>query len=175
MSLSRRLPLSARPLGRPAISAPGRGAAPSAARRPTLLAPALSAPMRSAHAYDPAPRAAALDSAAATHPLAEPAASAALQARADEIDAAFTAIEPAVRAVAARQFEDHFVSTAFDMLRERLGLTQEEFAAAYGIPVGTLRDWEQARKHPDTTAFAYLRVIARNPDMVLEALGGPGT
>jgi carboxysome shell carbonic anhydrase len=78
--------------------------------------------MRSAHAYDPAPRAAALDSAAATHPLAEPAASAALQARADEIDAAFTAIEPAVRAVAARQFEDHFVSTAFDMLRERLGL-----------------------------------------------------
>jgi len=56
------------------------------------------------------------------HPLADPSKTAALQARADEIDAAFAAIEPAVRAVAQRQFEDHFVSTAFDLLRERLGL-----------------------------------------------------
>ena len=33
-------------------------------------------------------------------------------------------------------------------LRERLGLTQQAFAEAYGIPVGTLRDWEQRRKNP---------------------------
>jgi len=32
-------------------------------------------------------------------------------------------------------------------LRERLGLTQEVFAATYRIPVGTLRDWEQCRKN----------------------------
>src|SRR5215472_8762882 len=37
-------------------------------------------------------------------------------------------------------------------LRERLGLTQEEFAARYHIPVGTLRDWEQGRKRPDAPA-----------------------
>lgn len=55
-------------------------------------------------------------------------------------------------------------------LRERLGLTQEAFAAAYGIPLGTLRDWEQRRKNPDATARAYLRVIARNPEMVAEWL-----
>lgn len=55
-------------------------------------------------------------------------------------------------------------------LRERLGLTQEEFATTYGIPVGTLRDWEQCRKNPDATARAYLRVIARNPQMVAEWL-----
>jgi putative transcriptional regulator len=55
-------------------------------------------------------------------------------------------------------------------LREKLGLTQEEFAATYRIPVGTLRDWEQARKIPDATARAYLTVIARNPEAVAEWL-----
>jgi putative transcriptional regulator len=51
-------------------------------------------------------------------------------------------------------------------LRERLGLTQEAFAAVYRIPVGTLRDWEQCRKNPDAPARAYLTVIARNPEAV---------
>lgn len=55
-------------------------------------------------------------------------------------------------------------------LREKLGLTQEQFAANYGIPVGTLRDWEQGRKNPDATARTYLRVIARNPQAVAEWL-----
>jgi putative transcriptional regulator len=51
-------------------------------------------------------------------------------------------------------------------LRERLGLTQEAFAAVYRIPIGTLRDWEQRRKLPDAPARAYLTVIARNPKAV---------
>jgi putative transcriptional regulator len=55
-------------------------------------------------------------------------------------------------------------------LRERLGLTQEAFAATYRIPVGTLRDWEQARKRPDAPARAYLTVIARNPEAVAALL-----
>jgi putative transcriptional regulator len=55
-------------------------------------------------------------------------------------------------------------------LRERLGLTQEAFAAAYRIPVGTLRDWEQCRKNPDAPARAYLTVIDRNPEAVAEWL-----
>src|SRR5208283_2906053 len=55
-------------------------------------------------------------------------------------------------------------------LRERLGLTQEAFAAAYRIPVGTLRDWEQRRKNPDAPARAYLTVISRNPEAVAELL-----
>lgn len=55
-------------------------------------------------------------------------------------------------------------------LRERLGLTQEVFAATYWIPVGTLRDWEQCRKNPDAPARAYLTVIARNPEAVAEWL-----
>jgi len=55
-------------------------------------------------------------------------------------------------------------------LRESLGLTQEEFAATYRIPVGTLRDWEQCRKNPDAPARAYLMVIAKNPQAVAEWL-----
>jgi putative transcriptional regulator len=55
-------------------------------------------------------------------------------------------------------------------LRERLGLTQEAFAATYRIPVGTLRVWEQRRKNPDAPARAYLTVIARNPEAVAELL-----
>jgi putative transcriptional regulator len=55
-------------------------------------------------------------------------------------------------------------------LRERLGLTQEAFAAAYRIPVGTLRDWEQGRKNPDAPARAYLMVIDRNPEIVAQSL-----
>jgi putative transcriptional regulator len=55
-------------------------------------------------------------------------------------------------------------------LRERLGLTQEAFAATYRIPVGTLRDWEQCRKNPDAPARAYLLVIDRNPEAVAEWL-----
>ncbi|HTX74743.1 MAG TPA: helix-turn-helix domain-containing protein [Terracidiphilus sp.] len=56
-------------------------------------------------------------------------------------------------------------------LRDRLGLTQEAFAARYRIPIGTLRDWEQGRKLPDAPARAYLTVIARDPDVVAQLLG----
>jgi putative transcriptional regulator len=56
------------------------------------------------------------------------------------------------------------------IIRRALGLSQEDFAARYQIPVGTLRDWEQGRVEPDQAARAYLRVIAREPEIVREAL-----
>lgn len=55
-------------------------------------------------------------------------------------------------------------------LRRALGLTQEEFAARYHIPIGMLRDWEQGSAEPDQPARAYLRVIAHDPDGVRRAL-----
>lgn len=55
-------------------------------------------------------------------------------------------------------------------LRRALGLTQEEFAARYQIPLGTLRDWEQGRTVPDQPSRAYLTVIARDPEGVRRAL-----
>jgi putative transcriptional regulator len=55
-------------------------------------------------------------------------------------------------------------------LRRALGLSQEEFATRYHIPVSTLRDWEQGRFEPDAAARAYLTVIAREPEIVRRAL-----
>ena len=55
-------------------------------------------------------------------------------------------------------------------LRRTLGLTQEEFARRYHIPIGTLRDWEQRRCEPDQTAKAYLQVIATDPEGVARML-----
>lgn len=56
------------------------------------------------------------------------------------------------------------------VIRRALKLSQEEFAARFQIPLGTLRDWEQGRKEPDAAARAYLVVIGRNPAAVTEAL-----
>ena len=52
------------------------------------------------------------------------------------------------------------------VIRRALELTQEEFAARYHIPIGTLRDWEQGRSEPDQPTRAYLTVIARDPERV---------
>ena len=56
--------------------------------------------------------------------------------------------------------------------RLQLGLSQADFAAAFHIPLGTLRDWEQGAAEPDSCAKTYLTVIARNPKAVEEALAG---
>ena len=59
------------------------------------------------------------------------------------------------------------------VIRRALGISQEDFAARYQIPIGTLRDWEQGRVTPDQAARAYLTVIARNPEAVNKALNPP--
>ena len=62
-------------------------------------------------------------------------------------------------------------------LRRALGLTQQEFATRYQIPIGTLRDWEQGRAEPDQPARAYLKAIAGDPEAVKRALlcSAPGS
>ncbi len=54
--------------------------------------------------------------------------------------------------------------------RTGLGLSQTEFATRFRVPVGTLRDWEQARVTAPDFAVAYVRVIGRHPEMVAQAL-----
>jgi putative transcriptional regulator len=85
-----------------------------------------------------------------------------------------------IEAAAARDHENPPVTDArpgqlrpvprVKTLRRALALTQEEFAARYRIPLGTLRDWEQGRSEPDQPAKAYLVVIARDPEGVERAL-----
>ena len=60
-------------------------------------------------------------------------------------------------------------------LRRALDLTQQEFAARYQIPLGTLRDWEQGRTEPDQPARAYLTVIAHDPEGTRRALHAGST
>jgi putative transcriptional regulator len=55
------------------------------------------------------------------------------------------------------------------VIRRALRLTQEEFAVRFGIPLGTLRDWEQGRTVPDQPARAYLKAIASDPEAVARA------
>src|SRR4051794_21113974 len=49
-------------------------------------------------------------------------------------------------------------------------LTQENFARAIGVPVGTLRQWEQGRRQPTGAARVLLALIDRNPSIVRETL-----
>jgi len=56
------------------------------------------------------------------------------------------------------------------IIRRALGFSQEEFAARFHIPIGTLRDWEQNRCTPDKAAMAYLKVIAQEPELVGKVL-----
>lgn len=54
--------------------------------------------------------------------------------------------------------------------RTGLGLSQAEFASRFHVPVGTLRDWEQARATAPDFAVAYVRVIGQHPNMVAKAV-----
>ena len=98
--------------------------------------------------------------------------------------AGFDAMTEAERRAAARKDRDAAPITAASeahmrrtpqvhVLRRALKLSQEEFAARFQVPLGTLRDWEQGRKEPDAAARAYLKVIARDPEAVRRALEWP--
>ena len=53
-------------------------------------------------------------------------------------------------------------------IREAQGLTQAAFAAALGVPVRTLQNWEQGRRRPDPAAVTLLKVAAVHPEVLLE-------
>ncbi len=55
-------------------------------------------------------------------------------------------------------------------IRTRLNLTQEQFAKRFHLRLGTIRDWEQGKKEPDSAAKVLLRVIDREPEAVDRAL-----
>jgi len=55
-------------------------------------------------------------------------------------------------------------------IRTKAGMSQAEFARAFCINPRTLQEWEQGRRKPDATTRAYLAVIAKNRQAVLDAL-----
>ena len=56
-------------------------------------------------------------------------------------------------------------------VRAKLNLSQADFAAAFGVSLGTVRNWEQGRRRPEGPARALLVVINKAPKTVMEALG----
>ncbi len=58
-------------------------------------------------------------------------------------------------------------------LRDRLCLTQDQFALRFGLELDAGRNWEYGRREPDAAAKAYLTVIDRDPEAVQEALAVP--
>ncbi|MGH6843082.1 MAG: helix-turn-helix domain-containing protein [Methylocella sp.] len=86
-----------------------------------------------------------------------------------EIEAA-AAADPDARPMTAEELRKARRVPRIKTLRRALGLTQEEFAGRYHIPLGTLRDWEQGRTKPDQPARAYLKAIAGDPEAVRRAL-----
>jgi putative transcriptional regulator len=65
-----------------------------------------------------------------------------------------------------------FVPSEVDVrkIRRRMKLSQDEFATKFGLPVATVREWEQNRRRPEGAARVLLRVIDREPDAVSRAL-----
>lgn len=55
-------------------------------------------------------------------------------------------------------------------IRQRVKMSQAEFSRAYGISIRALQEWEQGGRRPDSTARAYLTVIAKEPAVVRRAL-----
>ena len=53
-------------------------------------------------------------------------------------------------------------------IREKLNLSQDEFAEFVGVRVATLRNWEQGRRRIPSTAKTLLRIAERHPDVILE-------
>jgi len=55
-------------------------------------------------------------------------------------------------------------------VRTKMGLSQAQFAAKFGFPPATLRNWEQGRSHPDAPTRVLLAVIAKHPEAVEDVL-----
>ena len=94
------------------------------------------------------------------HPLADPAISSALKQRSDEIQAAFSAIEPTLKELARRQFEDDFASTALEFLRAHLGVgaPRELLTVSWAAPL------DVRRLYAYCVLATFCRLIERHPD-----------
>lgn len=60
-------------------------------------------------------------------------------------------------------------------IRKTTGLSQDAFARTIGVPVGTLRGWEQGRRQPVGPARVLLSMLRKNPRIVHETLGPVAT
>jgi putative transcriptional regulator len=78
--------------------------------------------------------------------------------------------DPDAQPLTDKELAECFRPGVLRMIRERLGFDQAIFARRFCLELETLRAWEEGRSAPMGLERAYLRVIERNPEAVLEAL-----
>ena len=65
-----------------------------------------------------------------------------------------------------------FSSIDVKNIRSKIGMSQTEFASAFGISISTLRHWERGDRVPHGPALVLLNIVEREPGAVLKALAG---
>ncbi len=80
--------------------------------------------------------------------------------------------DPEDRDVSVAGLKRAHMGRRFRILRHRLGMTQDQFARTYGIPLASLRQYEIARYMPPPATRAYLKVIEAEPDVAAKAVAG---
>ena len=93
-----------------------------------------------------------------------------LDAMTDEEVTAAALSDPDAQPLGARQLARMHRVSRVKVLRQRLGMTQVQFAEAFHLPITTLRDWEQYRSTPDAPARALLLAIERDPEVMRKLL-----
>ena len=56
-------------------------------------------------------------------------------------------------------------------IRKKIGMTQKKFSEAFGFDINSVASWESGRRNPDKSARILLKMINKNPAMVLEMAG----
>jgi putative transcriptional regulator len=91
----------------------------------------------------------------------------------EHFDKLVASIKEAGEIKAGRKMPSRFFeikSPDIKMVREKLNVSQNEFALMIGVSVRTLQNWEQGRREPEGPAKALLRIAIKNPGAVLDAL-----
>lgn len=91
-------------------------------------------------------------------------------AMADQEVVAAAQTDPDAQPLTPEQLAGMLRVSRVKVLRQRLNMTQAEFAKAFHLPITTLRDWEQNRSTPDAPARALLLAIERNPEVMRRLL-----
>jgi len=93
-----------------------------------------------------------------------------LKAMTDEEATAAALSDPDAQPLTTEQLARMRRVSRVKVLRQRLGMTQVQFAEAFHLPITTLRDWEQHRSTPDAPARTLLLAIERDPEVMRRLL-----
>jgi len=93
-----------------------------------------------------------------------------LAAMSDEEVTAAALSDPDAQPLTPERLREMRLGVRIKALRQRLGMTQEQFSETFRLPISTLRDWEQQRSQPDAPARALLMAIERDPEAMRRLL-----